>query len=126
MTWEYWLGFHQDHESKMRDQVHTKIRRVFPRSDPQEMLALLDRYGVESHEQERDRVHLAILKLSDEEDLTEPTRYVEIAKRDYRDVLAWAEYPGQMRTPTHAVRSPEQQRAIVRADREQYEAWLKR
>lgn len=110
----------------LRDQVRRKIRQVFPRSDPREMLALLDRYGVEEHEQERDRVHLAILKLSDEGELSEPTRYVEIAKQDFRDVIAWAEYPGQMSAPSSCGGSPEQQRKTVRADREQYDAWLKK
>ena len=60
------------------------------------MLELLDDYGVESYERERERVQLAILKLSEgnEEKLRE---FVAVAKRDYRDVLFWAEYPEESR-----------------------------
>jgi len=44
----------------------------------------------------RERVQLAILKLSEgnEEKLRE---FFAVAKRDYRDVLFWAEYPEEAR-----------------------------
>ena len=63
------------------------------------MLELLDSYGVEPYEQERERVQLAILKLSggSEEKLRE---FVAVAKRDYRDVLFWAENPEESRLDT--------------------------
>ena len=63
------------------------------------MLELLDTYGVESHERERVRVQLAIVKLSEgnEEKLRE---FVAVAKRDYRDVLFWAENPEEARLDT--------------------------
>ena len=63
------------------------------------MLELLDTYGVESYERERERVQLAILKLSagSEEKVRE---FVAVAKRDYRDVLFWAEYPEESRLDT--------------------------
>ena len=63
------------------------------------MLKLLDIYGVESYERERERVQLAILKLSEgnEEKLGE---FVAVAKRDYRDVLFWAENPEEARLDT--------------------------
>jgi hypothetical protein len=59
------------------------------------VLELLDTYGVESYERERERVQLDILKLSagSEEKVRE---YVGVAKRDYRDVLFWAEYPEEI------------------------------
>jgi hypothetical protein len=47
------------------------------------------------------RVRLAVLKLSEEDGLADPARYLEVAKQDYRDVLAWA-------------------------DRRDYETWLSR
>ena len=40
------------------------VKREFPNEDAQAIVALLDAYGVESYENERDRVQLAILKLS--------------------------------------------------------------
>ena len=60
---------------------------------------LLDDYGMEPDERERERVQLDILKLSDgnEEKVRE---YVAVAKRDYRDVLFWAEYPEESRLDT--------------------------
>jgi hypothetical protein len=63
------------------------------------VLELLDDYGVESYERERERVRLAILKLSEgnEEKLRE---FFAVAKRDYRDVLFWAEYPEEARLDT--------------------------
>ena len=58
---------------------------------------LFDGYGVE--ERERERVQLAILKLSagTGEKLRE---FLAVAKRDYRDVLVWAEYPEKSRLDT--------------------------
>jgi hypothetical protein len=63
------------------------------------VLEMLDSYGVKSCERERERVQLDILKLSvgSEEKVRE---YVAVAKRDYRDVLFWAEYPEESRLDT--------------------------
>ena len=63
------------------------------------VLELLDSYGVEPYERERERVQVAILKLSagSEEKVRE---YVAVAKRDYRDVLFLAEYPEESRLDT--------------------------
>ena len=60
---------------------------------------LLDSYGIEPYERERERVQVAILKLSagSEEKVRE---YVAVAKRDYRDVLFWAEYPEESKLDT--------------------------
>jgi len=74
------------------DQVVASVEATFPKSGWARVLDLLESYGVESYERERKRVQLAILKLSagSEEKVRE---YVAVAKRDYRDVLFWAEYP---------------------------------
>jgi hypothetical protein len=48
---------------------------------------------------------------------------VVTAKRDYRDVLAWAEYPEELRSPTWRMPAADQAR-IRAADRAQYIAWL--
>ena len=67
------------------------------------VLELLDSYGVEPDERERERVQLDILKLSggSEEKVRE---YVGVAKRDYRDVLFWAEYPEESKLDTREKR----------------------
>ena len=80
-------------------QVVAAVQKTFPASAHAGVLELLDDYGVESYERERERVHLAILKLSEgnEEKLRE---FVAVAKRDYRDVLFWAENPEEAKLDT--------------------------
>ena len=82
-----------------RDEVVEVVRRIFPENAHVRVLKLLDAYGVEPYERERERVQLAILKLSEgnEEKLRE---FVAVAKRDYRDVILWAEYPEESRLDT--------------------------
>jgi hypothetical protein len=51
---------------------------------------------------------------------------VRMAKRDYRDVLAYAEYPEEMRIGFVGMSqlSPEEGQAIRQRDRKQYLEWL--
>jgi hypothetical protein len=86
-------------------------------------------YGVESHEQEANRVRLAILKLSDGR-VGNALTMVAAAKRDYRDVLMGAEYPEEGRAQwaigLHLTPKERQLlRQIQRRDRKQYEDWLR-
>ena len=82
-----------------RDEVIAAVQKTFPESDQARVIELLETYGVDSYERERERVQLAILKLSDgnEEKLRE---FVAVAKRDYRDVLFWAENPEEAKLDT--------------------------
>src|SRR5437764_7295770 len=82
-----------------RDEVVAVVQKTFPETAHDRVLELLDTYGVESYERERERVQLAILKLSDgnEEKLRE---FVAVAKRDYRDVLFWADNPEEAKLDT--------------------------
>src|ERR1700756_3483087 len=82
-----------------RDEVAAVVQKTFPRGAHNRVLELLDNYGVEAYERERERVQLAVLKLSEgnEEKLRE---FVAVAKRDYRDVLFWAENPEQAKLDT--------------------------
>lgn len=82
-----------------RDEVIAVVQKNFPESTHARVLELLNTYGVESYERERERVQLAILKLSDgnEEKLRE---FVAVAKRDYRDVLFWADNPEEAKLDT--------------------------
>ena len=81
------------------DEVVAAIQATFPESSRARVLELLDTYGVESYERERERVQLAILQLSggSEEKLRE---FIVLAKRDYRDVLFCAECPEESRLNT--------------------------
>jgi hypothetical protein len=73
-----------------RDEVLAAAAAAFQGSDLAAMIAALDRYGAEPYERERERVQLAIIELSagSKEKLLQ---YVQAAKSDYRDVLAWQE-----------------------------------
>ncbi|THJ24853.1 MAG: DUF1851 domain-containing protein [Nitrospira sp. CG24E] len=77
-----------------RQDVMTAVLNLFSSRSAKTVLELLDVYGLESHEQERERVQMAILTMSqgNEDKLLQ---FVEAAKQDYRDVLYWAEYPQQ-------------------------------
>ena len=107
-----------------RQHVRSKVQSVFPDRDVDAVMAELDAYGVESHEPERERVQLAILKLSEDQKTDNPGPYVDAAKKDYRDVLAWAEYPSQMNAGAIARTDPEGAQRNAEADQRQYNAWL--
>ena len=71
-----------------RDDVVAAVKATFPDADLATTLALLDQYGTQPYEGERERVQIAIIELS--EGSKEKLRYlVQAAKTDYRDVLAW-------------------------------------
>jgi hypothetical protein len=76
-----------------------KVRKDFPPKDQDEVLEILSFYGTETYEREQERVLLAVLNLSNgsKEEVWE---YVDRAKRDYRDVLFWSEYPEESRLDT--------------------------
>jgi hypothetical protein len=86
--------------------------------------AILDGYGSDGSDREPERVHLAILKLAGP-DLEAIKRNVGYALTDYRDVLAWAEYPNAIKNHSWRLAdgSPEKIR-LNAADRRQYQDWL--
>ena len=90
----------------MHRDVVAAARARFPEETWARVLELLETYGVESHERERERVQLALVKLSggSEEKLRE---YVAVAKEDYRDILLWADSPEEARMDT-----PEKKRQV--------------
>ena len=101
------------------EKLLAKIRQVFPDTDPAEIKRQLDAYTGP----ERLRVQLAIVKLSDEDRRDSPAHYVGSACQDYRDVLAWAEYPQQLR-PDWFTLSVTERAKVTKADRQQYARWL--
>jgi len=82
-----------------RDEVVASVQATLPKSSWARVLELLDSYGVEPYERERERVQLDIVKLSAGSE-AKVREYVAVAKRDYRDVLFWAEYPEESRLDT--------------------------
>ena len=87
------------------------------------MITALVKYGTEEWHSEPDRVRLAALKLArgDEKQLR---YYLESAKRDYRDVVGPAEYPGDMKSRFQSKLTAEERDRISQSDSKQYQAWL--
>lgn len=110
-----------------RDTVLAKTRQVFANEDTETIVGLLDQYGIEPYEREQASVQLAILKLSGG-DSDKLLRYIGVAKTDYRDVSAWAEYPNESRRGTKLKRYRELNdipiEEIREIDRQQYLDWL--
>ena len=102
--------------------VELLIARLVPPDDREVVANLLAVYGRQPYEREPVRVRVALLKLS-EGNVDRLRTLLADAQRDYRDVLAWAEYPAEMAGPVTGVSSAEQTR-IRQADRGQYLAWL--
>jgi phosphinothricin acetyltransferase len=83
------------------DPVDAAVRAAFPAADATAIAALLDAYGTRPRERERERVQLAIVKLCDG-DAGKLRHFIDIARIDYREVLAWAGGPAP--TPGEAAR----------------------
>lgn len=104
-----------------RSDVERVVRREFPSEDFATVMALLDSYGTESYERERDRVQLAVLKLA-EGSIDLLLREIQMAKSDYRDVLSPAEYPSYK----WGEKDETKLQKIYQADWQQYSEWLGR
>ena len=116
----------QPHPDVTATDVERVVRRDFPADRTAEVLAMLDEYGTEKWQREADRVRLAVLKLA-AGDMQRLRYELEGAKRDYRDVLGPAEYPGYTRRMFRIDKLPEaEQQRIIDADWKQYEEWLTR
>ena len=102
------------------------VSRDFPAGRADEVLAMVEEYGTERWHDEPHRVRLAVLKLA-AGNIERLRREIEEAKRDYRDVLAPAEYPSYCRrVPGPGVVPPEEEQRIIDADWKQYQDWLTR
>ena len=105
------------------------IERVARRDFSQaasDAIAILAEYGPEQWHREPDRVRLAALKLA-EGSLQKLRMAIDRAKRDYREVLAPAEYP---KFTQHGVRkgrsSSLERQQLYSDDWQQYERWLRK
>lgn len=96
------------------------LMRDYPVELHAEVRAILDVYGKEKGQQGQLRVRMACLKLA-VSNLADLRKYVLNACIDYRDVLAWAEYPAYMRA-----HGPAEQKKAIEQDWEQLQKWLHR
>lgn len=101
------------------------VVRLFDPEDVERVLKVLHLCSAEVPDAERDRVSLAILKLYDEDPTGDLDKLSIAARADYRDVLLWAECPGEALAGARARVSSEELKNQRAADRRQYEAWLK-
>jgi hypothetical protein len=106
-----------------RNLVLKKLRDCFPdAAKAEEALAILDTYGTESWHREKDRVQLALLKISDG-DLEKLSLYTRGAQSDYRDTLVSAEFYEESQASS---KTPSAEMKVIRKrDQENYEAWLR-
>lgn len=84
----------------MQRGIERQVRAAFG-ADAPAALTELATYGVEEYHREPDRVRRAIVTLA-KGDLSELRHLTAAARRDYRDVLMWAEYPEAARDVTEA------------------------
>lgn len=106
--------------------VERIVRRDFPGERVPEVMRLLGEYGGEAWHRETHRVRAAVLKLAAGR-LEQLRREVDTAKRDYRDVLAGAEYPGYFRrVPGPGSLPADEEKRIIDADWRQYQEWFSR
>ena len=93
----------------------------FPPSQHSIVEDILHWYGDQDYQLEHERVRLAALKLADG-DLDQLKQAINTARRDYRDILAWAEVPNEMDRAFG--RNKMTRNEAVLADRSQMSDWL--
>jgi hypothetical protein len=108
------------------EDVERVARRDFSADEYGTVMAALSEYGTEKWQREAARVQLAALKVANGS-VQQLRACIELAKRDYRDVLAAAEYPAYYKIGFQVRKLPaEEQSRIIHSDWRQYEEWLKR
>lgn len=106
------------------DLVVRVVTRLFSSDEVDRVLQTLSACTVDVPSAERDRVQLAVLKLCDEDSARNFDKWSLAAKADFRDVLLWAESPGEASTGSRTRLSPAELKALRAADRGQLAAWL--
>jgi len=100
-----------------------KIKLYFPEiRDQNIVLNELKNYGIEEYELEVDRVHLAIIKCADG-NINKIGEFVEIAKHDYRDIIARSEYPNQFENGF--TDDKDLIKILEKKDKKQFYEWIK-
>jgi hypothetical protein len=111
-----------EREAAMKTLLECKLEAMFPEDFTRRRVRkILQDYGREKHEREPDRVRRAILKLAGAE-LRSVEKYTGYAREDYRNILAWAEYPRQARQ--WVMPEPDEKQKMIEADLAEYEGWL--
>jgi hypothetical protein len=118
---------------ELTELVHRKVCQLFSEEEQPETILLLEKQcgrGLPFYEsagpRDLERVRLAVLKLSDG-NLSELRKQVDLAKRDWRDVLVFAEQPEafEMGFVDYSHLAPAKRAEIDARDRQQYDSWLR-
>jgi hypothetical protein len=119
-------GISQPIPEVTRDDVERVVCRDFTADEYPAVTAMLGEYGTERWHREPTRVQLAVLKVANGS-VQKLRACIDSAKRDYRDALAAAEYPGSCKVGFRIRELPEKERRrIIDEDWRQYEEWLKK
>jgi hypothetical protein len=109
-------------DATLKTLLERKLAAMFPDDFTRRRVRkVLGDYGGKSREREPDRVRLAILKLAGAE-LRSVEKYTGYACEDYRNILAWAEYPRQARE--WVMPDADAKQKMIEADLTEYENWL--
>ena len=109
-------------ETTLKTLLERKLEIMFPDDFTRRRVhKILRDYGREAHEREPGRVRLAILKLAGAE-LRSVEQYTGYAREDYRNILAWAEYPRQAQQ--WVMPDTDAKQEMIEADKAEYEHWL--
>lgn len=108
------------------DLVNSIVARLFEAEQIEFVQSALLSCSTAAPAGERDRVQVAVLKLYDEDTNRDLAAWARAAEQDYRDVLYWAETPGQAALGARPGLSATQLKAVRAADRAQFATWLKR
>jgi len=102
--------------------VSAKLAALYPElAERQAAQAILDGFTGDSLPDTRARVALAILKIAGA-DRQQLENWTSAANADYRDVLAWAEYPRLMQAGARI--DPRRRQQLAAEDERAYAAWL--
>jgi hypothetical protein len=109
-------------DATLKHLLERKLEAMFPEDFTRRRVRkILGGYGREAREREPDRVRLAILKLAGAA-LRPVEKFTGYAREDYRNILAWAEYPRQARE--WVMPGADEKQKLIEADRTEYENWL--
>ncbi|PKA10420.1 hypothetical protein CH372_19480 [Leptospira meyeri] len=105
-----------------KKQLEIKINSYFPDlNDKNQVFIELEKCSLDDWKIEKERVFLSILKCSNG-NIDKLRDLVIIAKKDYRDVIAWAENPNKMSHPFTTDKKTNSE--LEQKDQEQFKNWL--
>jgi hypothetical protein len=114
------------HSPQVPAVIPTAVRRLFPADQVEAVIAQLLRSAQFAPSGEWIRVQLAVLKLYEEDPARGLEAWINSAAADYRDVLFWAESPGQSAAGARRTMSAVELKKTRKLDHEQYATWLRK